>query len=349
MRVVEHVVELLPEEFHGVSVFWAFTSGHGIKPGIRIRLCLLARPAARRLGAEDLARAAIAEKLIDPALYNPAQAIYTAAPVFVGMPDPVPYRCGIWRGYSDAVTPRSSRSRSAGPQQRRQGRASGQGGGYAAHRARIGDGDGSGGFHEPLKTAVAAFIGEAGAAPTRHGCAPIWNRRSAMRRAIRRCMTDAYIEFRVADLDTLIAMDPRPARARSTGRALSRSSRPIPAPLGESTSARRKVDAAMKRFADVALAWPTPARRTTTGLTIRSWPMAEPIRDEKPAPGACGQCRSRHRQDPGMFVSRVIKAARRGRLSARCLRCRGTSSATKSSRPARRARHHGARLSRPRG
>src|SRR4051794_12358768 len=36
--VVEHVVELLPEEFHGVSVFWCFTSGHGIKPGIRIRL-----------------------------------------------------------------------------------------------------------------------------------------------------------------------------------------------------------------------------------------------------------------------------------------------------------------------
>src|SRR4051812_6474218 len=32
--VVEHVVELLPEEFYGCSVFWAFTSSHGIKPGI---------------------------------------------------------------------------------------------------------------------------------------------------------------------------------------------------------------------------------------------------------------------------------------------------------------------------
>src|SRR4051794_26529342 len=37
-RVVEHVVELLPEEFHGASCFWSFTGSHGLKPGIRLRL-----------------------------------------------------------------------------------------------------------------------------------------------------------------------------------------------------------------------------------------------------------------------------------------------------------------------
>ena len=94
--VVEHVVELLPEEFHGVSVFWTFTSGHGIKPGIRIRLWFwLDRPVSKTEIKIWLAPQ-IAEKVIDPALYNPAQAIYTATPIFVGMPDPVPYRCGIW-------------------------------------------------------------------------------------------------------------------------------------------------------------------------------------------------------------------------------------------------------------
>ena len=33
-QVVEYVVDTLPPEFHGASVYWAFTSGHGIKPGI---------------------------------------------------------------------------------------------------------------------------------------------------------------------------------------------------------------------------------------------------------------------------------------------------------------------------
>ena len=48
--VVEHVVELLPEEFHGVSVFWAFTSGHSIKPGIRIRLCSIGSTGRSKIG-----------------------------------------------------------------------------------------------------------------------------------------------------------------------------------------------------------------------------------------------------------------------------------------------------------
>src|SRR5208282_5430625 len=34
-RAVEHVVGLLPEEFHGVTCWWAFTSGQGVKEGLR--------------------------------------------------------------------------------------------------------------------------------------------------------------------------------------------------------------------------------------------------------------------------------------------------------------------------
>ncbi|HUI35445.1 MAG TPA: hypothetical protein VLX67_07965, partial [Stellaceae bacterium] len=37
-RAVEHVVDLLPAEFHHATCWWSFTSGQGIKGGIRIRL-----------------------------------------------------------------------------------------------------------------------------------------------------------------------------------------------------------------------------------------------------------------------------------------------------------------------
>jgi hypothetical protein len=37
-RTVEHVVALLPDEFHSATCWWQFTSGQGVKDGIRIRL-----------------------------------------------------------------------------------------------------------------------------------------------------------------------------------------------------------------------------------------------------------------------------------------------------------------------
>jgi hypothetical protein len=37
-RTVEHVVALLSDEFHGATCWWQFTSGQGVKDGIRIRL-----------------------------------------------------------------------------------------------------------------------------------------------------------------------------------------------------------------------------------------------------------------------------------------------------------------------
>ena len=134
-RVVEYVVELLPEEFHGCSVFWAFTSGHGIKPGIRIRLFYWLDRPLEDWQLKIWLAPLIAAKLIDPALFNPVQAIYTAAPVFVGMNDPVPYRCGTWTGYSDAVSPpaieKPQRSTSSAA-----GASQGDGGGYTAHQAQ---------------------------------------------------------------------------------------------------------------------------------------------------------------------------------------------------------------------
>ena len=202
--VVEHVVELLPEEFHGVSVFWAFTSGHGLKPGIRIRLFYWLDRAVADDDLKIWLAQPIADKLIDPAIFNPIQAIYTAAPLFVGMPDPVPYRCRTLSGHSAAVEvpviEKARRSASSAP-----GTSLGSGGGYAAHRARIGDGALRDGFYRPLKSAVAAFVGEAGG-----GADTAWLRNDleeAIRSAPRdpALHDDVYVENRVRDLDSLIS------------------------------------------------------------------------------------------------------------------------------------------------
>ena len=40
-------------------------------------------------------------RLIDPAAHRTVQALYTAAPLFTGIPDPLPRRCGIRRGLED--------------------------------------------------------------------------------------------------------------------------------------------------------------------------------------------------------------------------------------------------------
>src|SRR5271167_4984817 len=42
---------------------------------------------------------------VDQSIFAPAQPVYVARPIFIGMPDPVPTRSGIWRGDRDAITP----------------------------------------------------------------------------------------------------------------------------------------------------------------------------------------------------------------------------------------------------
>lgn len=249
-RVVEYVLELLPEEFHGCSVFWAFTSGHGIKSGIRIRLFYwLDRP----LEDEELKiwlAPLIAEKLVDGAIYNPAQPTYTAAPVFVGMPDPVPYRCGTWTGYSDAVTPPVIEKPQRGASST-SGTSQGDGSGYTVHRGRIGDGLLRNGFYEPLKSAIGAFIGEAGAhADT------AWLR-ADLERAIRDAPRDpakrdeTYIEKRVADLDTWIAWTLDRQREKEAAEAAVETCEPTyPAPLGSVPEARHVLAETMRNIVD---------------------------------------------------------------------------------------------------
>jgi hypothetical protein len=104
---IEHLIGLLPDDFTEASCWWQFSSSQGSKPGrLSARLWfILDRP----ITDEDLRRWANAvnraagRKLVDPALYNPAQPHYIAAPVLEGIDDPLPRRSGFRRGLSDEV------------------------------------------------------------------------------------------------------------------------------------------------------------------------------------------------------------------------------------------------------
>jgi len=229
-RVVEHVIELLPPEFQGASCWWTFTSGHGIKPGIRIRLWFwLDRP------VEDWEfKTWLAGAPVDLSLYSPAQAIYVAKPVFIGMADPVPFRFGTWCGYGDVTPPVIER-----PQPRAaasDGSADG-GGGYAYHRSRIGDHEGGGGFYGPIRAALGMFFRNNGAEAD---CG--WVRgdlENAIRSAHRDPLLhdDGYIEHRIVDLDPWIEW----VREREAEKKVE-AEQPIdpthPAPMGSILEAR---------------------------------------------------------------------------------------------------------------
>jgi hypothetical protein len=75
---VRIAARLLPPAFHGVSCWWQFTGGAGIKPGIRMRLGYwLDHP----LGERDLKRW-LPGKPVDQSVLSPVQPIYVSWPIF---------------------------------------------------------------------------------------------------------------------------------------------------------------------------------------------------------------------------------------------------------------------------
>jgi hypothetical protein len=269
--VVEYVVSQLPEEFHGATCWWSFTSGQGIKTGIRLRLFFWADRAledwelkawlGERVPQDGVPEARWKLRYpVDPAIFAPAQPIYIARPIFVGVPDPVPFRSGIWRGGRDAITPpmitnpevaatrepsdrqSSSTYFGSGYETNRSRIGSHEGGGYEAHRSRIGDHEGGDGFHGPIKAAVAAYIARHGASVETQ-----WLR-ADLERAIRGAPRDpqkhddAYIEFRVHDLDTLIlAIVHLQVTKEAGGRQFLECEPAYPAPLASVEEAREQL------------------------------------------------------------------------------------------------------------
>ena len=232
-----------------------------------------------------------------------------------------PTRCRIaaasGAGIATRSKSRSSRSRSAAPAAR-QGRAWATAAAMRHYRAADRRRRRRRRLLRAAKGAVGAFIGEAGAAPIRHGCAPIWNRRSARRRAIRRSTTTPISRPGSPISIRWIAWT-RERQGEKEGRAAAEPIEPTyPAPLGSVAEARRVLarhDARHRR----------PGARYHAAL-------AGLQEDDEPPPPPCmgDQCRCRRSVRPGHLREIVVARADRATACRSCWRCRGTSSATRS-------------------
>ena len=96
------VLERLPDAFSQAAGIVQASGGHGIKPDIRLRLWYWCD---RAVTGPELKRW-LAGKSVDPSVFNPAQPIYTAAPVFEGGgADHISHRLADWPGYGWLTVP----------------------------------------------------------------------------------------------------------------------------------------------------------------------------------------------------------------------------------------------------
>jgi hypothetical protein len=95
-------VAALPDEFRRVRFIVQATAGHGLKPGIHVRLwCWLSRPTT---GAE--LKYWLRSAPVDGSIFGAAQVIYTAAPVFLpGSFDPLLTRLDVVPGEAAVIVP----------------------------------------------------------------------------------------------------------------------------------------------------------------------------------------------------------------------------------------------------
>ncbi len=205
--LVRHAISYLPASFGDVSCWWAFTSGMGIKPGLRIRLAFwLDRP----LGGQDL-KSWLQGSPVDVAVFRDAQLIYVASPLFADPTDD-PFcgvsRSGVLEGSREVVeTPSPTLlvevARSPGNVTRDV--SAKPAGDWRDVLSEIGDGEARNGFYDPIKNALGRFFQKNGSSANP---APL---REALVDAIKHAPRDKalhdddYPLRRIADLDGWIA------------------------------------------------------------------------------------------------------------------------------------------------
>jgi hypothetical protein len=156
---IEYVIGLLPAELHDASCWWQFTSSQSL-PGhqdtLSVRLWYwsdeLLDDAALKRWAAVVNRAGV--RLVDPSLYNGAQAHYTARPLFENFPDPLSVRYGVRQGLEQSVSLIIPPPDVTDPELP-SGQGYEPGAGVEAYFAQIG---GPAGFRDPIKKAIASYI-----------------------------------------------------------------------------------------------------------------------------------------------------------------------------------------------
>ena len=149
---IEHAIyELLPEPFHNATCWWQLSSSAGFAVGIlKAHLFFwLSEPADNLYIKAVLREHAPA---IDLSPFSAAQPHFIAAPIIDGGHDPVPRRTGWRQGLEQQVILPAPT-----PSWRPERRSSTAPGGISGGVELLGDGDGLGGFHRPLRTTTLRY------------------------------------------------------------------------------------------------------------------------------------------------------------------------------------------------
>jgi Family of unknown function (DUF5906) len=160
---IEYVIGLLPPDLQDATAWWQFSSSQSVTSSDTLSVHLwfwsaepLGNAELKRWGA--LVNKVAGYKLVDTSLYSAVQPHYVAMPIFKGIENPLPRRCGLRQGLDEAVSliiptpnPKRPEEPSAGGYE--------PGLGVDAYLAEIG---GPRGFREPIKRVIASWVAVCG-------------------------------------------------------------------------------------------------------------------------------------------------------------------------------------------
>ena len=107
---IDYLIGLLPPELHDASCWWQFTTSQGLpktESTLSARLWFWSQTPVDDAGLTRWAIAAntaAGRRIADRTLYSAVQPHYVANPLFDGLVDPLPLRCGIRRGLDESTT-----------------------------------------------------------------------------------------------------------------------------------------------------------------------------------------------------------------------------------------------------
>jgi hypothetical protein len=100
---ISDAIAILPDYMRAAACWYQYSSSAGMQPGkVKVHLWYwLDRPVC----CFSLRQWAKSLKIIDPMIYNPVQPHFTARPIIIGAPDPMPNRSGLLPGNPELVLP----------------------------------------------------------------------------------------------------------------------------------------------------------------------------------------------------------------------------------------------------